>query len=371
MTDFVDLMFVLNLECKKIIDNKIDNYITDPLCSKDRSQVYDFIKTSFPELDYTTKTTVDNLKTIIITRKTESGEKLFTSDIISLFIEYANLPITVLDPKYLDYYVSNLDKYYGSVQHFKNFVKMMKVSTLSDMKYTIRTTIKSINSHIESSPEYKKFSSKKMSVRFEILKKNKMYTSDNANSTYLSIDIRSANYNVLKRFCPILAKGSWTEFVSDFTNHEFIIESKKFREIVFGELGNIKIARGSLIFINDVHEIVKEKYPYLKKIFCSDDEIVFKIDDVSGFDLEEFTSIINAIDPNIYRTEMYHLKQLGKQKFFAKEFSDGRVIFKGIPKKFIMQCIKHYEGREIEEIDRKFSDELGYIATYDQSIDFE
>ena len=69
-----------------------------------------------------------------------------------------------------------------------------------------------------------------------------------------------------------------------------------------------------------------------------------------------------------YNVTIFNLKRFDEKSYYIKEHLDNnKVEFKQIPRKFLMQCIKKYENKEIIDIDRKFLDE-GYVATYDSSI---
>ena len=87
-----------------------------------------------------------------------------------------------------------------------------------------------------------------------------------------------------------------------------------------------------------------------------------------NFDIVSLEKSVESFLPSHFRVEKYKLSQIGRLSYFVREFAFGKKDFKNIPKKFIMQCIKHYEHKPITEIDRKFSDEDGMLATYDKDI---
>ena len=55
--------------------------------------------------------------------------------------------------------------------------------------------------------------------------------------------------------------------------------------------------------------------------------------------------------------------KLGNKPYYIKKHNCGKIEFKCCPKKFIIQCIKFYENKKIQEEDLMFLDE-GYIASY-------
>lgn len=381
--------------CQYVREGKISTFLTEPLTSKQRSIIYDFVRSNYPELDMN-PVSISGMreKKIVITLNIDKTDEEVSkiseyqpikAEAINIFAGYAKVPIPVIDPKYFSYYMNILDKYFGCIEKEKLFKLYIGSKRISEIKNEIGTLLKRIASHIRSHEEYVNFL--KMNRHKitdhdggELLTRNKMYNKTRTNKYFLSIDIRSANYSVLREFCPSLSKMSWREFMSDFTDSEFIIQSKQFREILFGEIGNKSILKYALSFIDHVRKMQLEKYPELKKVFCSEDEIVYEVN--HDFDLESFTEYVNELDSQIaptkvapasevYRVEMYKLVQIGQLDYYVREFTDGRKDFKNVPKKFLMQCIKYYEKSEMIELDRKFTDECGMTATYDLPIDFE
>lgn len=382
--------------CQDVKAGKLPVFCTKPLSSKHRAVIYDFVRSAHPELDAESLLVNGMLeKKIMITpkhiRKTdEPVSKLcaythMTAESINIFSGYTKVPIPVTNPAYFNYYMATLDKYFGCIEKQRLFEPYIESRSLREIKNEIGVLLKRIVSHIRSNEEYIDFL-KVIRERpmdhdgSELLTRNKMYNRTRANKFFLSIDIRSANYSVLREFCPGVSKMNWRKFMSDFTDSEFIIHSKQFREIVFGELGNKAVLKLALSFIKHVRTMQLEKYPEIQKVFCSEDEIVYEVD--HDFDVELFKKSVNDLDPqiaptkvatasDIYRVEMYKLVQIGQLDYYVREFTDGRKDFKNVPKKFIMQCIKYYEKSEISDLDRKFTDESGMIATYDLPLDFK
>jgi len=74
----------------------------------------------------------------------------------------------------------------------------------------------------------------------------------------------------------------------------------------------------------------------------------------------------------------FQLRAIGRFKYFCKEYfvpgqDEGTITkreLKCIPIEFVMQCIRHYRGEPITELDRKFQPAVGPSATFDSPLDF-
>jgi len=354
---------------KLISSGEMESYTTFPLNANQRLEVHKLVE-SFCNLRSISSPVLGSQHKNIKIVRNEKGQKEFelTSDAIKFFSLYARVPLPNCDLRFLDYYLKELDPYFDCVRLFSLFNNELKKKQLHELKSEATQVRRKIIDHIKSSEEFSKFVEMNIDIPTGILTKNKLYHQQHAGQYFVSIDVRSANYRVLKKFCPNLANTEWKEFISKFTNTQFIIESKYFREVIFGELGHSKITKLPLIFVDNVGRMI-ESDPNLvgkmEKVFCSDDEIVYKVK--KEFDTNILEKNIEELLPGHFRVEKYKLSQIGQFTYFVREFAEKK-DFKNVPKKFIMQCVKYYKHRPITEVDRKFEDEDGLLATYDKSI---
>lgn len=365
---------ILSQKINEILSNKIDYYKIENLTSEDRLKIYSELD-KYSEICATTEKTLENAneKAIIIRKKTNETYKNFKT-IIDFFSTYSGVPIPVSSEKYLNYYLTNLDKYYNSIEYYDILTDELKKTSIYDMKSECVNIKRKIIEHIRSDKEYIEFVNKDIvKLNSDITTQNKFYSEINKNKIFLSIDIISANFRSIKHYCPGLFDGEWKDFIRKFTNNEFLIRSKFLREITFGELGCKKIRTIPILFINDIDKHLMLMYNNdIKKVYCSADEIIYEIMNDKLLEIENMKKIENTIEEfrfGYYRVDIYKLKQIGGLPYFIKEYlNKDKLEFKNVPKKFIMQIIKYYEGNEITELDRKFTDDSGLIATYDETI---
>ena len=318
-----------------------------------------------------------------------------TVDAIKLFSIYSQIPIQIFLPKYFEYYRDTLGLYYDFDLWFDKFVGVMKKMPVSEFKCCSNEIKTRVIEYIKSNKEYQIFSRSNnpqvvnSELQLAVHGKPSLYTEHNAGKWFVSIDVKSANYRVLKHNCPTLfsGHGDWQSFLAQFDAPDFLSSSKQFREIVFGDLGLKKLSKLPIMFINVIFKNVgNSKFNELLKPVCySDDEIVYEILNIDTFQASEFKIFIDGIpelcpeapEEKYFHVRPFRLIQLGKFPYFAKEHFDQSLVedglgyhteFKNVPKKFILQCIKYYEVNPITELDKKFVDENGYIATYDEPL---
>jgi len=296
---------------------------------------------------------------------------------IDLFAKYSMVPIPVPFPEYINYYMDLFEPYYGTSQFFHIFeTEFKKYRNISSYTQFINNLMGQIVTDIKNSEKTKEFLAQKFEDHIThqgftdkdlsfMKKKGTVYVENNDSKQFLSVDIKAANYNILKDYDPSIVLGfpTWTDFIKSYTSDEFIIKSKHFREVVFGKVGTTPKALNLCpYYLANVLEILYTQYNYkatdIVSVNC--DEIVLKY---KGTIPEKILEIY----PGFYNVEVYDLHKFKNKPYYYKKtlYPGIKTIFKCIPKKFISQAIKTLEGREIEEDDLKFIDD-GMIAQYER-----
>lgn len=353
--------------CKKIIMGDIVSYTSQPIDKNKRKIIYDIVS-KYDKLTTQTKENQNANKNVTIQNKCTDKENLLCSNSIKFFSDYARVPIALCDKKYIQYYLDTLDPYYDCKRLWDLFCEAYSQSNIQQIRMESQNVKNNIIKYFKENDEYNTFVNSVINVPTEILCGSTLYTPNNANKWFISIDVRTANYRVLMKYCPSIANTEWKDFIKNFTNTKFLIESKHFRETIFGELCCKKINKLPLVFVKECIDFINSDYKLaetLEKVLCSNDEVIYEVN--PSFNCDNLRKIIEEKFPNTFKIEKYKLIQMKDFLFFAKEKDNNKVEFKSIPKKFLMQCVKYYEKREITELDRKFTDE-GITATYDSDI---
>lgn len=322
-----------------------------------------------------------------------------TSDFINFFIKYTEIPFPTSLPEHFDYFVELLDPYYDVKSKLNLLYDDLKsidsksidsksidsnlelnYQNLSKYKKILWNIKEKIKNHIESNAEYQNFlnnvTKSKPNLPQILYNKQRTYIDQNLNKILLSVDIKSANFRVMKHFCPSLVNKNdeWSDFIGRIINEEFpelfscnfLKQSKPFRTILMNELNRGLFNSYAIIFINDIIEGLKshEIYNWLKIVSCQNDEIIFEIDQIEQINMNDMADLINNIH-NFTKIKLFTLKKIYNQyNYYVTESLDNKFdSFKNISRIHIAQSIKTYEKNNITELDLKYTNDVGQIIT--------
>lgn len=301
-----------------------------------------------------------SVRKLILSR---SNVNLDSPQSIILYSKFSSTPIPTTVRSLFDYYLDTLNPYYKARESYAQFTNaVIKVGSVSKLEKMLFELVDRIVADLNAEKNNLKFDFGTLPAV-----SGSVYQSMYTDKTLISVDIRSANFTVLKlnnvlRFNDAV---SWIEFLRRYTDIPFILNSKYFREIVFGKLGVGKlVANLGLKYIGGVITFLKEIGIDESDIAAvNHDEVVFEtpfFDDVVCSDIEKkFGGQVKA--------QAFDLKRLGTTNFYVKEYFDGRREFKQVGKSFICQAIKKYRKEPINESDLTFIHE-GYTAVYKQTV---
>jgi hypothetical protein len=360
------------------IDEFIESYknviqIDNNISNKDRADLHEYCKKKGLFSRSITKEGTTQKIVIVTKNKPEIVVKNIIDDsVVDFFDTHSNVPIPVPKIEFIDYYLELFDPIFNCKRLYNLLISdVIKFGDLNGLKREINKVTSEIYHHIEQSDGYKKYFLKTdpsiiipdCSLNYNI------YNPTNDKKWFISIDIKSANFRVLKNICNDIFTDvtEFSDFVGKYTESEFIKECKMIREIIFGRTGQCKkINKMALIFVNKVDKLIEstEYIKHMKKIMLSADEVVYEIDDYMKDNYNDLVKLIEEFNSNFFHVRMFKLVKICNKPFYMKELIDGKLDLKQTPKKFACQVVKKYFNKEIIELDRKFVDE-GYIATYD------
>ena len=277
-----------------------------------------------------------------------------------------SLPVKVIDDGYLNMYVDDLLPHYDweyavkamlegveSMGEFP-FLKMAKDAPLAIAEEIKQTdAFKEFNERGgHSSPARRPLEGQKVS--------RDPYHPENDGQLLLSLDIRQANFSVLRWRFPELVNNQedYDDFIRDYYDFDYIAGCKRIRQVLFGNL-NPKRQRK---LIRDVTYAALESL--MEAGICgpkqvaslSEDEIVLH---PVGDSIEKTKAHLKYLSESIFqgvefKSSVFTLHRLGNSSCYWKLHEGGRIELRKTPAHLFMQAFKTVTGQKILERDRTF-----------------
>jgi len=296
------------------------------------------------------------------------------------FCKDYNLPIQIFQEPLFSYYMAELDEHFGTKEKIKMLMDIVnsvgEEGFFAESNKVKDTIIESIQSN-ETYTELQQNKLEEYNVNNGI-KQQDIYNMKNDGKTFVSIDLKHANFNVFKMFDSELVLGfdTYEDMVGSVINYDYFKKSKYLRQVIFGNLLPKKQQKLQKWVINKIITVLNTDVGIKKEDFVtsSSDEVVFvtspenvesKVETVLK-KLIENPETSNFIP--FCKVDAFTLKSIGGRKFFVKEGClDNSVDFKSIQSYFFMQVYKKYLDKPITDMDKKFYFD-GMIATFDKGI---
>ncbi len=208
-------------------------------------------------------------------------------------------------PEYsqFEYYIDQLSK----LDKYKNIKELVeKFRTLeSEIDDIYQFKVKKSNDIIEFIKTTRAFSELNDDNLIPDYPTTKNFVYDES-KRYLSIDIKQANWTILKRYDPDFLNelgNSYSELLNKFELPEIFQHSKTFRQFIFGNLNPKRQIKAQRVIIE---EIIQKFKSYNLEVACiKHDEIIYVIDD----DIT-LKNILSEIDYNIFKTKIYKVERV-------------------------------------------------------------
>jgi hypothetical protein len=253
-------------------------------------------------------------------------------------------------------FVKELDRYRTEQDYFEDYNRVKD---------------EAINS-IKCSEAYEKFQEEDMN-KFAIIHKDlpgkDIYHPSNNGKTFISIDMKHANFSALQHYGDCMGKSmfagasTWEDFISLFTNNKHIIDSKYIRQVILGncdpkrhityEKYLMNLVLDSLLRDNIIDDISNV-------IFFSNDEIVIDVSDLVAVDRKILVRHIEESLKDVFiplKVELFALLELHGTHggYYKLIYEDGyKIKFKCLDSLYIPFVIRYLEGEKATESDKTF-----------------
>lgn len=243
--------------------------------------------------------------------------------------------------------------------------------------YNVRDKI--ITTVLESEA-FQKFNTMPMD-KFAIKKKDSIsskniYNQENIGKTFVSIDLKKANFQVLHKVNKdiVLGADSYEDFIAKFTDLDYIQNSKYTRQVIFGKLNPSRHITVEKYYTYCIYELLKESglTEGWKAVSVSNDEIVYEVNFGiydRTFTFEAETKIKKLIKEKLdlfVHTDIFILKgyelcyeDSGSPKFtfYSKDYDETNTMYKlvSVPLPYFLIISKLYENIPLNENDYHFN----------------
>lgn len=279
------------------------------------------------------------------------------------FLKDYALPFNIVRDPYYEYFIDLFDEDYDTRKYLHYLEGLLMCCSLPDEFFMKGESIRNeIISAISSTEGYSRFTSCKLSdynIEHSNPPSGKLYIPQNDGQDFVSIDLVEANFNVLKFFDPRIFESfdypeSFREVVKHHTIHHYFLNSKRFRQVIFGSLNPKRQRKIQRWWVNRIIIRLQDEYvlrPSVNSIITiSDDEIVLRdgaVQDEMFADLQNWCALP-------LRISKFKLERIGNHPYYLKRHTDGTIEIKGVPTYLMPQVYKIAKGMTINEYDKTF-----------------
>ncbi len=162
---------------------------------------------------------------------------------------------------------------------------------------------------------------------------------------YISIDIKKANWVVLKKYDPDFLNemgDSYEKFLQKFDLPEIFSHSKQFRQFIFGNINPKRQIKAQRQIIQSI--IDRFDHLNLKLACVKNDEIIYSFTNFS-----EIQEILNDIDTSLFKTKIFKVERVEDFRVNSIIDTNGQLINKelvGCNGNRFFICLKKYIFKE-------------------------
>lgn len=303
------------------------------------------------------------------------------------FCKDCNIPLRLYQEPYFMDRLKLYDKFYGTMDKWNIFTsELVKYHCGQDYLEEYNHVKDQAIEYIKSSWAYKMFNAEDMNnfkVTHERLPAKDIFKSTNDGRTFISIDMKKANFSALKYYGETIGYSMfgypgtvhmWEDFLCKFTSNDHILNSKYIRQVILGNCNPRKQVAYEKWIMDQVLSSLENNFMMgllELVVFFSNAEIVF---DVTGFK-EKSMDVIGSFSEKIryflkenfsvpFRVELFTLHKINGTDGYFKEIytystHDGfakekEYEFKCLDNYMLPFVLRKFQCEEITENDKVF-----------------
>lgn len=299
------------------------------------------------------------------------------------FCKDCNIPLRLFQEPYFTDRLKLYDKFYGTLSKWDLFVKELgKYHCEQDYFEEYNRVKDNVIMNIKNSKGYQRLINENMN-KFRVHNTNlpckDIFKPSNDEKTFISIDMRKANFSALQHYdSTIFTSANWEDFISRYTDNEHIINSKYIRQVILGNCNPKRhITYEKYLMDGVLTDLIKNKVSVDRVVFFSNDEIVIDVSDMNGADrMLIYYSIGIGMDKWCIplKVEMFTLHKIEGTDGYYKQAvilnGTNSIEFKCLDNYMLPFVLRKFLGEEITENDKVFYHE-GLLAKFIETPEIE
>ena len=290
------------------------------------------------------------------------------------FCKDCNIPIKIYQEPYFTDRLMLYDKFYDSLHKWDIFVNELESKYKCEQDYfeEYNRVKDAAIDDIKSTEAYQNFNHEDDNLyrpNPRKLPSKDIFHPSNDGRKFISIDMRKANFSVLKYYDSGMFFGAktWEEFIGRYTDNKHIINSKYIRQVILGNCNPKRHISYEKYLIDNVLKIMYGVVAENRIVFFSNDEIVY---DVTTLDDHVVELVAKSVDERLkrhfsipFRVELFTLHKIDGTSGYYKKFKDGSGEFKCLDNYMLPFVMRKINDEEVTENDKVFYHE-GLLAKF-------
>lgn len=307
------------------------------------------------------------------------------------FVKDYNLPINVIDSPYFEYYMETYDWFpKNEYEELVNDIETrfggnvnLWLEEYAEMRDEIITTIENTDAYRDfNTCDMKQWETPKEMKNFPDMN---IYNQSSIGKTFISIDLKKANFQALKWVNPdiVLDSDTYEDLIDSWGyDSEYMRTSKYTRQVIFGKLNPKRTITVEKYIMSKVYDIIiNDKMNFIgeydaRLVAFKSDELIFEVlaeNPVVGSELlfEYMKQIIKdkvGVEVHIDLFKVGRIETLNHNNitvdcYIRTNLLTGEEKLKSASQIFYPQLYKIWKGKEINEKDLVFLGE-GQLATF-------
>lgn len=291
---------------------------------------------------------------------------IISENIKNHFVKNFSLPLQVVTDTYFEYFINLYDQVFQTKQKLEFLIDCLlkrnnNEETLIHDYYKLKDNI---IEDIQNTEVYKLFIGESLDWVTENnnnIPKMEMFTQQNVNKNFISIDLKNANFHSLLYFANKVKKShhifknekTYSSYLKTFTRENYFLDSKHLRQVIFGNCNPKRQQTIQKHIMNQLLNLLVTIIPKERFTTVSSDEIV--ISKEHDDDKKKCLDILKGHLPDTWiRVSEFTLRQIENKPYYVKTYPSGDIEFKSVPAHYFAQVYKRYFEMPIMPVDKTF-----------------